>query len=142
MHPPPPEPHHVISYSEAAAVTVPARVWRFTVRNRHATIPLAVPFGLLAAGVAVHAEHLGFDLLVIGAAGTVVMYVLAPYKWDRGNEVTYARATVAALSLWLTIAAFAGVSGPLEVALGVGCAVWGGLFWWHTPPRPQSPPGT
>ena len=46
--------------TEAELVRAHRRMWQFAVRNRHVTIPLIVPAGMLAAGTVLAAEHAGF----------------------------------------------------------------------------------
>lgn len=142
---PPGVPPLVPYETEAELIRAHLRMWRFAVRNRHVTIPLVVPAGMLAAGAVLAAEHAGFETGVAGAAIAVTTWFTAPSKWSsepriRGwrwtSEVTYARSTAGGSTLWLFLAATFGPGQPgLQMMLAALCAAWGGLFWWHKRPR-------
>jgi hypothetical protein len=120
-------------------------MWRFAARNRHVTIPLVVPAGMLVAGAVLAAEHAGFEAGVAGAAISVTTWFTAPSKWSPEprikdwrwtSEVAYARSTAGGSTLWLFLAAMFGPGQTwLELMLAALCAAWGGLFWWHKRPR-------
>ena len=141
----PPAPPPVPYETEAELVRAHLRMWRFAARNRHVTIPLIVPAGMLAAGAVLAGEHATFEAGVIGAAAAVTTWFTAPAKWSPEpriknwrwtSEVAYARSTVGGGTLWLFLASLYGPTQPgLEMMLGALCAVWGGLFWWHKRPR-------
>ena len=143
--PRPPAPPPVPYESEAELVRAHLRMWRFAARNRHVTIPLIVPVGMLAAGAVLAGEHATFEAGVIGAAASVTTWFTAPSKWSPEprikdwrwtSEIAYARSTVGGGTLWLFLAAIFGPGQTwLEVMLGALCAAWGGLFWWHKRPR-------
>lgn len=132
--------------TEAELARAPVRFMRFAWRNRHATIPLTVPFCLLAVAEALghHPEPLWAEAAVAGLID-VAMWSAAPRKWDAGprikdlawsSEVAYARATVISASAWLIFAARYGPLTPaMEWALGIFAACWGIPYWWHKRPR-------
>jgi hypothetical protein len=127
--------------SEAA----PMRAIRSARRNRHLSVPLAVPPVVWTAGEIMHAYGAGWDTLVGGALLTGCVAYFAPHKWTdknggpRPREVWYARLSAFALSGWLTAAAFIGPvsgSGPeLAGSLVVTSAAWGWFWWEHKRPR-------
>ena len=143
--PGPPAPPAVPYETEAELIRTHLRMWRFAARNRHVTIPLIVPVGMLAAGAVLAGEHATFEAGVIGAAASVTTWFTAPSKWSPEprikdwrwtSEVAYARSTVGGGTLWLFLAAMFGPGQTwLEVMLAALCAAWGGLFWWHKRPR-------
>jgi hypothetical protein len=132
--------------TEAELARVPVRMMRFCWRNRHATIPLSMPFCLLAAAEAMrhHPEPLWAEASV-AALASVTVWNAAARKWSTTprikdlawtSEVAYARATVVAGSAWLLFAARYGPLTPtLEWLLGLGCAAWGIPFFLHKRPR-------
>jgi hypothetical protein len=142
--------------TEAQIIRTHRRMWQFAVRNRHVTIPLAVPAAMLAAGAILHGAHLGFEAGLTAAAASVTTWFVAAKaevtrdgqqkpKWPRdprirdwrwASELAYVRSTVGGGTLWLFLAAMFGPTQTwLEVMLGALCAAWGGLFWWHKRPR-------
>ena len=108
---------------------------RFAWRNRHATIPLAAPVAMFTAAEILHGVHHPLDVLVVTSAVSAITWFRAPGRWDRRAEQWYARATAIGAGGWLALAAYAGVSEPVEIMLAAGCATWGGIFWWHKRPR-------
>src|SRR5215469_12213159 len=101
---------------------VPA--WGMLRRNRHVTVPLAVPPAFLAAGAALAASPQAGIPAAVGAgvlAGSV--WWAAPHKWDRAAEQWYARASALAAGAWLSTTAFLGLGVPeLLAAAGLGTA--------------------
>lgn len=108
---------------------------RFFWRNRHVTIPLAVPPAMLTAAAVLHADHLGTPTLVASALAAGYTAWRAPHHWDRFAEIAYAQASTIAGGAWLTAAAYAGTSRPAEWALAAGTLAWGIPFWQHKRPR-------
>jgi hypothetical protein len=125
--------------------SAPARAFRSARRNRHVSVPLAVPPAVWTAGEIMHAYGVGWEALAAGVALSGNVWFFAPHKWTnkkgepRAKEVWYARASAVAVSGWLTAAAFAGpVSGvgpELAGSLFVTSAAWGCLWWAHKRPR-------
>jgi hypothetical protein len=122
------------------------RAARSARRNRHLTVPLAVPVTAWTAGEIMHAYGMaGYE----GIAGLVLagnVWFFAPHKWTDGKgsprwaEVWYARATAVALWLWLLGAArFGASSGAAGIALGASLvtasAAWGVPWYLHKRPR-------
>ena len=145
-HLPVPVPGVAVRKRESEAL-IP-RAFRSARRNRHVTVPLAVPLAAWPAGELLHACALGPEALAAGAVAAGATWIFAPHKWlgkdgdPRWPEVWYARATALAASGWLTAAAFLGatpgsgglVLGPLLVA---GAAAWGIPWYLHKRPRGQ-----
>lgn len=132
--------------SEAELVQAHKRMWRFAVRNRHVTIPLAVPAAMLAAGAVLHGQHPGLEVPALAAAlADVTMWFQADRKWSPEprwhgwrwtSEVAYARATVIAGGAWLVLAGDIGpLRSGLDMLLAAGCLAWGVPFWAHKRPR-------
>src|SRR6266705_1080105 len=98
-----PMPPGGVYRAESPARRLPGILWRFAWRNRHTTIPLAIPGGMLAAGGILASQHPG--LMVPGMAALtadVIAWTAAGKKWDDGprfrgwrwtSEVAYARGT-------------------------------------------------
>lgn len=128
--------------SEALAV----RAFRGTRRNRHLSVPLAVPPVMWTAGEILHANGLGGYTAVGGTALAAAVWFFAPHKWTaadgapRGPEVWYARLSAAGgAGLVAAIANFGAASGtPGEVLGGLlvaGSGTWGFFWWRHKRPR-------
>jgi len=122
--------------SEAGAVGA----FRSLHRNRHLTVPLAVPPVTWSAAEIMHAYGLGTDAALPGAVLSLAVFFFAPHKWDRPAEQWYARLSVAALWLWLwaaaTFGADAGTPGEVLGALLVVLSVAWGIPWYrHYRPR-------
>lgn len=126
------------------------RTFRAVKRNRHLSVPLAVPPVLFLAALIL--SRLGTEQIVIAASVLVTIAIMvwffAPHKWTdaagkpRKGEVWYARLSALLAASWLTIAACLGpVNGMpgivLAAVLAAGCGAWG-FFWWnHKRPRGQ-----
>jgi hypothetical protein len=110
-------------------------------RNRHVTVPLALPFVFWPGGMILHHYHAAGFVLGIGLLVTVLVAYFAPSKWDRRAEQRYACATVSAGMTWLWLAAWLDpVRGPVTaIVLGslllAGCIAWGIPWWKHHRPR-------
>ena len=112
-------------------------------RNRHVTVPLAVPLVLWLAALILHAQRPGIRIpaavLLLTVAACV--WCFAPHKWDRTAEQWYARLSAALAALWLVLAAWLGPLGGFAVSVAFGsvlfaCAsVWGWFWWKHHRPR-------
>jgi hypothetical protein len=158
--PPAPAPPGPPTLPEPPKAPWSRRVWRFAWRNRHATIPLTVPVGMLAAGAAVAGWHPPLRLfgvatvawpVALAGIASIAMWYGAPKRWSRTrrlppgkpeekrwlgtSEVAYARASVIALSLWLCLVAYMGDTDPLALIGAAGTVAWGVPFWWHKRPR-------
>ncbi len=124
--------------SEAA----PLRAWRSARRNRHVSVPLAVPVAAWTAAEIMHAFGMGGYAGIAGLVLAGNIWYFAPRKWTgkdglpRWPEVWYARASAAALWLWLWAAASAGPSaGPLAPLLVAAATAWGIPWYRHKRPR-------
>jgi hypothetical protein len=123
--------------SEAAYRTI----GRWARRNRHATVPLAVPAMLFAAGAILHAARAAGYVLVAWLVLAAVMCVLAPSKWDRAGERLYAQLSAILGGFWLWLAAAIGPAArtvSAAVLAGIlltACGAWGFLWWKHKRPR-------
>lgn len=116
------------------------RAFRSARRNRHISVPAAVPPVVWTAGEILHAAGQGPAAAVGGAVLTGCVCYFSARRWDRRAEQWYARATAAGLSGWLTAAAFTGASAGTagEVLGGVllaGGAAWGIPWYRHKRPR-------
>jgi hypothetical protein len=116
------------------------RSWAFVRRNRHWTVPVAVPFVFGTAGVVLATTpRAGPPVAAATAVFAAVMWWAAGHKWDRAVEQWYARASAVAAGTWLAVAAAAGMRDWLleVIALGAGTLAWGIPWWWHKRPRHQ-----
>ncbi|HMH94012.1 MAG TPA: hypothetical protein VK586_23400 [Streptosporangiaceae bacterium] len=125
---------------------LPVRAFRSARRNRHLTVPLAVPAVAWTAGEIMHAYGMGGYAGIAGLVLAGSVWFFAPHKWTgkdgepRWPEVWYARLSAAALWLWLwgasSLGATAGTDGealgPLLLALS---AAWGIPWYRHKRPR-------
>lgn len=122
------------------------RAFRSLRRNRHISVPLAVPPGLWAAGEILHANGLSAETAAGGGALTVAVWFFAHHKWTdkdgnpRAPEVWYARLSATGATALLTaIAKFGATSGTsgeiLGGALVAGSIAWGIPWWRHKRPR-------
>lgn len=128
--------------SEALAV----RAFRGGVRNRHVTVPLAVPPVMWTAGEIMHAYGVA---PYAGVAGTVfagAVWFFAPHKWTdsagqaRTAEVRYARLSAVSAAGWLSAAAWLGPASGLAGEILGGTLVAGGIAWgipWWRHKRPR-----
>lgn len=140
-----PWPQQEQRQSEAA----PVAFGRWARRNRHVTVPLAIPPVLWLAALILSRQRASIFAAV--AVGVVVLagcvWFFAPHKWigvngkPKAREVWYARLSAALATAWLITAA---VLGPLAgtitaAALGgvlvAGCGAWGWFWWQHKRPR-------
>lgn len=127
-----------------------AVAFRAAKRNRHLSVPLAVPPALFI--VALVLSRLGTEQIVIAASVlatiAVMVWVFAPHKWTdasgkpRRGEVWYARLSALLAAAWITIAACLGpVNGMpgivLAAILAAGTGAWGYFWWNHKRPRGQ-----
>jgi hypothetical protein len=120
---------------------LPARWLRSARRNRHLTVPLALPPVVFTAGEIAHACAAGPEIAAAGVVGSIAVWLFAPHKWTgkdgeaRMPEVWYARASAVALSGQLTAEAFLGpvshAGAPLAGSLAVLAAAWGIPWWRH-----------
>lgn len=122
--------------SEAAYRTI----GRWARRNRHITVPLAVPLVLWPAGVMLHHVRAAAVTGIAGAVLIIAVWFFAPSKWDRPAEQVYARLSAVAVAWWLWLAAFlgpaAGLAGLILTGLLAAFAVAWGIPWWrHKRPR-------
>ncbi len=121
-----------------SAARLAARALR---RNRHVTVPLALPFVFWPGGLILHHYRATGFVLGIGLLTAVLVGYFAPSKWDRRSEQWYACATVSAGMTWLWLAAWLDpVRGPVTaIVLGslllAGCIAWGIPWWKHHRPR-------
>src|SRR5215471_6597858 len=123
--------------SEAAIVTIA----RWARRNRHYTVPLAIPPVLWLAALAAHQSGVpGFAVLgAVVLAGAV--WYFAPAKWDRKSEVWYARLSAIAGLGWFAMAAAVGPLAGFAPAVAFASALfafgvaWGVIWWRHKRPR-------
>ena len=122
--------------SEAAYRTI----GKWLARNRHFTVPLAVPLVLWPAGAALH--HFGTAKItgIAGAVLVICVWVFAPHKWDRPAEQVYARLSAAVAAWWLFLAAFLGpgqgLAGLVLTGLLAAFAIAWAVPWWrHKRPR-------
>lgn len=115
-------------------------------RNRHLTVPLAVPPAFWGAGEIVCVFHAVPETAAAGAVAAAAVWFFAPHKWTdasgepRMPEVWYARASATAAGAWLTLASAFGVTSGLsgEILGGLlvaGSAAWGIPWWKHKRPR-------
>src|SRR6478752_817732 len=78
-----------------------AALFRSLRRNRHVTVPLAVPLVLwLSALVLYIAQPAPYVVPLCGAMLSFCVWVFAPHKWDRPAEQWYARLSVILAALW------------------------------------------
>ena len=124
--------------SEAAIMTIS----RWVKRNRHFTVPMAVPPAMWLAGLVLH--HLHLPLYVVPLCGAFLagsVWFFAPHKWDRKAEQWYARLSAALGALWLSLAAFLGPLGGFIIPVALASALtasgvaWGYFWWQHKRPR-------
>lgn len=116
------------------------RAWHGARKNRHLSVPLAVPPATWTAGEILHVYGMTWETGVGGAMLTACVAYFAAHKWDRRTEQWYAGASAAGLSGWLTAASAAGpASGTPGIMLGVtltaGGIAWGVPYWSHKRPR-------
>lgn len=126
------------------------RTFRTVRRNRHLTVPLAVPPVLFLAALIL--SRLGTEQILIAAAvlatAAVMVWFFAPHKWTdasgkpRKGEVWYARLSALLAAGWLVTAACLGPAGGiagivLASVLTAGTGTWGYLWWHHKRPRGQ-----
>jgi len=121
---------------------------RWVRKNSHLSVPLALPFALWLAGLALHAAG-ALPYAAVGAAILAAcVWFFAPHKWtdSTGNpqwrEVWYARLSAVLGAGWLVLAAWlgpaAGMPGlVLAGLLAAGCGAWGFFWWRHKRPRGQ-----
>jgi hypothetical protein len=116
-------------------------IGKWCYRNRHFTVPLAIPPLLWLAALILHRFHATGGVLVVGGVLTGAVAFFASHKWDRENEQWYARISAAVASLWLWLATWFGpvrgeitalVLGSLLLALTIA---WGIPWWKHKRPR-------
>jgi len=124
--------------SEAAIVTIS----RWARRNNHVSVPLAIPFALWLAGLALHLAHVLLYAALCGAVLAGCVWWFAPHKWDRPAEQWYARLSAMLGALWLILAAWLGpLNGMpgivLASLLAAGGSTWGWFWWRHKRPRGQ-----
>ena len=133
----PPWPQDKKHESEAAIVTIS----RWVKRNRHFTVPMAVPPAMWLAALALHHFRAGLYTLACGTLLAACVWFFAPHKWDRPAEQWYARLSAALGAGWLALAALAGplsgsvISVVLASALAAGGVAWGYFWWQHKRPR-------
>jgi hypothetical protein len=141
--PVPPSPPALPSLETRRPPLIPA--WDLLRRNRHVSVPMALPAGFVAAGETL--AHLPQASVPTAAAAGVLacsVWWAAPHKWTgkdgkpRWPEVWYARASVCAAGGWLTACAFGGLSLPEWIAAACLAPAWGIPWWWHKRPRRQS----
>lgn len=144
-HPPVPVERQRRRESEA----IVPRSFRSARRNRHLTVPLAVPPACWTCALVMHSVPHGWGLTLVGTGiAAAWTWGRAPGRWDRNekwwrDEVLYARASAAAAFGWLSLAAWL---GPLDsdagsIAFGSSLlalsAAWGFPWWRHKRPRGQ-----
>ncbi len=122
--------------SEAAYRTI----GRWLRRNRHVTVPLAVPLALWPAGAALHRVGAAVITGIAGLVLAAAVWFFAPSKWGRPAERAYARLSAAAAAGWLWLAALLGPAAGMAglVLAGLLCALavaWGIPWWRHKRPR-------
>jgi hypothetical protein len=129
--------------SESAIVTIA----RWARRNRHVTVPLAIPPALWLAGLIFRQTHTARYVALGGIMLTAAVCYFAPHKWTgpdgkpRWPEVWYADLSAAAAAAWLTAAAIAGPAAApvtaivLASTLTAGGVTWGCFWWRHKRPR-------
>lgn len=106
--------------------------WDTLRRNRHVTVPMAVPPAFLAAGAALATSPQAGIPTAVGAgvlAGSV--WWAAPHKWDRRPEQWYARASALAGGAWMSATALLGLGVPELIAAGVLGTAWGIPWFLH-----------
>ena len=110
--------------------------WHFLSRNRHVTVPLAVPGVFAWAGEMLRFYPHATTPAGVGAGVTAAaVWWAAPYKWDRASEQWYARLSAIAAGGWLTAAARFGLHAPELAALGAGSLAWAVPWFWHKRPH-------
>jgi hypothetical protein len=132
----PPVPQRPERQSEGM---IPA-AFRSARRNRHVSVPLAVPPALWAAAAALHAAHLTPETAVASLAVSGAVAYFAQHKWDRPAERWYATLTAAAAGTYLTAGAIAGVTSGLPGEILGGALLAGGIAWgipWYRHYRPR-----
>lgn len=143
-----PVPPPGIAQRRRQSEALPARAVRGVYRNRHLTVPLAVPPAAWTAAEIMRAYGMGTDAGLAGAVLAVSVWFFAPHKWlgkdgePRWPEVWYARLSAAALWLWLwaaaTFGASAGTPGEILGTLLIVLSVAWGIPWYrHKRPRGQ-----
>jgi hypothetical protein len=115
--------------SEAAYKTI----GKWCYRNRHFTVPLAIPAVLWPAAVALHHFHATGFVLVLGLVVAGLVAYFAPHKWDRAGEQWYARVSAAAAFLWLWLATWLGPARSEITALALGALLIAGSIAWAVP---------
>jgi hypothetical protein len=129
---PPPPPELPVTLTAG----VPA--WDFVRRNRHVTVPLALPALFAGAGFTAAAFPRGRGYLVTACAvAAACMYLAAPHKWDRAREQWYARLSVIMAGGWLCVTAWTGITRWTLIALAAGVLAWGIPWFLHKRPREQ-----
>jgi hypothetical protein len=117
--------------SEAAYRTI----GKWARRNRHVTVPLALPLIMWPASVILHNYRAAAYVLLAGAILTVAVWFFGPAKWDRDLERIYAFLSAFAATVWLTLAAALGPGLILSAALLAIAVTWGIPWWRHKRPR-------
>lgn len=132
----PPWPEQQVRSESAVAA-----MFRWARRNRHLTVPLAVPPALWVTGYVLHGSRVTGYVLLCGLILAGCIWFFAPHKWDRPAERWYARLSAALGAAWLWLAAWLGpMSGTITASvlggiLGAGTGTWGFFWWRHKRPR-------
>lgn len=124
------------------------RAFRSARRNRHVSVPLAVPPAMWAAGEIMHAFAVAPEAAIGGAVLAGSVWFFAPHKWTgkdgkpRRPEVRYARASAIGGASWLAATAWLGAASgtPGEILSGLlvaGGIAWGAPWYFHKRPRGQ-----
>ena len=99
-------------------------------RDRHYTVPLAVPFAFWPAAVLLHAFHAALYAVIAGGALLVALAFLAPHKWTRKPELAYVLTSALAAWLWLSLAAWL---SPAAGMPGLAPALTSTTYFSRTP---------
>jgi hypothetical protein len=126
--------------SKTEFVLFPAARW--TRRNSHVSVPLAIPPALWLAALGLRLGHAIPYAMACGVLLAACVWFFAPHKWDRAAEQWYARLSAILGAGWLVTAAWLGPARGmpglvLAAVLAAGTGTWGWFWYRHKRPRGQ-----
>ncbi len=120
-------------------LNVVSRIFWAAHRNRVELAPPAVTALLFGTAEAIYKAEAPVIGVVSGAALAGLTWWAAPTKWDRDEEVLFARAVATVASVWLLIACIVGPVNPVAFWSLLVCASVCAVPWYrHKLVRPKS----